>query len=601
MLSPRTWLPAVAAAAALALAAPALRAAEDNPPVVAHIKLSGDLGEAPVNTDPLFGGGAENFKSKLDRIKKAAGDKDVKALYLEIDGVGLGWGKLDDLTHAIADFRKGGKKVYAYMEGGEAKDYLLATACDEVCAPESGWIMLTGVRAEVSFYKDLFDKVGVKADFLRMGDAKSAVEPFIQNHMSDASKKQLEGVIDDYYEHGMVGRIVENRAAKKFTPEQVKKLIDGGPFSAHAAEKAGLIDRVAYVHDFEDDIKKAIKDEKVSIVHDYSKTKADEIDLSTLSGWMKLMAPPKSSGGGKGPKVAVIYATGTIVSGKSGQSFLSGEICGSKTIIDAIRQAEEDKTVKAIVLRVDSPGGSALASDLMWSELVRCKKPVVASMSDVAASGGYYIAMGAQKIYAEPSTLTGSIGVFGGKLALEGAYEKVGIRTEVISRGANANLFSTTTTFSPSEKEAMGALMHDTYDQFLTKAAEGRKRAGRDLPREQLEKLAGGRIWTGRQAKDNGLVDELGTLDDAVGAAKKLAGVGEDKEVEWLILPKPRGFLDTLMESKSDSRAPGMELQLLQLLRDLPELSSKLKGAAGLLQMRGEPVWLLAPYQVDVR
>jgi protease-4 len=589
------------AAVAVALWAPAVRAEDEVPALVAHIKLTGSLDEAPVASDPLFGGGSENFKSKLDRLKKAAADKDVKAVFLEIDGLGVGWGKLDELTRAIGELRKAGKKTIAYMEGGAAKDYLLASACDEVCVPEAGWIMLIGVRAEVTFYKDLLDKVGVKADILRMGDAKSAAEPYLQNHMSEASKKQLEGVLDDYYEHAMVDRIVENRAAKKLTAEQVKKLIDAGPFSAKAAQKAGLIDRIAYRPGLEDVFKDSLKAEKVNVVKNYSQAKSEDIDLGSLTGWMKLMAGPKSSSGGKGPKVAVIYLTGGISTGKSGHSFLGGETCGSDTIVEAIRQAEEDKTVKAIVLRVDSPGGSALASDLIWGEVVRCKKPVIASMSDVAASGGYYVAMGAQKIYAEPSTLTGSIGVFGGKMALEGVYDKVGVHTDVIARGANAGIFSTTTPFTPSEKEAMTALIHDTYDQFLDKAVEGRKKAGCELPREKLEKLAGGRIWTGRQAKDNGLVDELGTLDEAVAAAKKAAGVAEDKELEWLVLPKPRGFLDSLMDAKGEMRSSAVESALLQLLQDAPELTAKLKGAGMLLQLRGEPVWLMEPCRIEVK
>jgi protease-4 len=602
MLNRRVWLPVVAIAAALALASTPLRAAEDSAPTVAHIKLSGNLDETPVNPDPLFGGANENFKSKIDRIKKAAKDDAVKVLFLEIDGLEIGWGKLDALTREVSEFRKGGKKAVAYMESADGKDYLLATACDEICLPESGWLMLTGVRAEMSFYKDLLDKVGVKADILRMGDAKSAAEEFTRTSMSDASRKQLEGVIDDYYEHSMVERIAARGDGKKFTTKQVKALIDKGPYTARAAEKASLIDHVLYREDVKDLIKAMLKTDKINLVDNYGQTKAEDIDLSSPFAIFKLLAPPKSTTSNK-PKIAVIYATGVINTGKSGVSFMGEQSCGSQTMIEAIRQAEEDKTVKAIVLRVDSPGGSALASDLIWSEVVRCKKPVVASMSDVAASGGYYISMGAQKIYAEPSTLTGSIGVFGGKMALAGVYEKLGINTEVVKRGENANIFSTTSPFSDSEKAAMTALMHDAYDQFLDKAIAGRKKAGGSLTeRKELEKLAGGRIWTGRQAKENGLVDELGNLDDALAAAKKLAGVAEDKELELLILPKPRSFLDTLLDTKGgDSRAPALELQWAPLLREMPELATKIRGAEGLLRLRGEHVWLMLPYQIEIR
>ena len=312
-----------------------------------------------------------------------------------------------------------------------------------------------------------------------------------------------------------------------------------------------------------------------------------------------MLAPSKESYSSKKPKIAVIYATGVINTGKSSQSLFGESSCGSQTMIAAIRQAENDKTVKAIVLRVDSPGGSALASDLIWAELVRCKKPVIASMSDVAASGGYYIAMPAGKIIAEPGTITGSIGVFGGKLALGGVYDKIGIRTEVISRGANAGIFSSTFPFSPTEKVAMTALIHDAYDQFLDKAIAGRTKAGVKITRKQLEAIAGGRIWTGRQAKKIGLVDELGNLDDAVAAAKKAAGLAPGKELELLILPKPRSFIDVLLDSKSETRAS--MLQLLPLLREAPELAPKLRAVEGLLQMRGEPVWLMDPCQITIR
>jgi protease-4 len=296
----------------------------------------------------------------------------------------------------------------------------------------------------------------------------------------------------------------------------------------------------------------------------------------------------------------VIYATGMIVTGKSTDGgLLGGEMCGSTTMIEAIRQAEQDKSVKAIVLRVDSPGGSALASDLIWNELRRCKKPIIASMSDVAASGGYYISMGAQKIYAEPGTLTGSIGVFGGKMTIAGVYDKLGITTETITRGTNAGILSMTTPFSDSERKAMTALIRDVYDQFLDKAIDCRKRAGKEMTKEHLENdLAGGRVWTGRQALKQGLVDELGTLGDAIASARKIAGMPEDPDGELLILPKPRTLFDTLMDLKSDSMAPGIGVQ--PLLRTLPELAGSVRSVEGLLRLRGEPVWVFLPYQVEV-
>src|SRR6266851_5619352 len=536
MLPRRPWKFFVAATLVLSGTALPLRAAEDKPATVAHIKLTGGLDEAPPPLDPILGLGGENFKAKLDRIKKAKTDASVQAIYLQIDGLAIGWGKLDELTRAISEFRQSGKKVFAQLEGGETKDYLVALACDEITLPESGWIMLTGVRAEVTFFKELFEKIGVKADMLQMGEAKSAAEPFTRTSLSEASRKQLEGVIDDFYEKGIVERIVKSRAGKSFTTEQVKKLIDEGPYTAKGALKAGLIDRLAYPDTFQDHLKEALKVEQLTVVKNYGQQKSEELDFSNPFAILKLLAPPKSSSSSK-PKIAVIYAVGAITTGKSSQSLLGGETMGSTTMVEAIRQAENDKTVKAIVLRVDSPGGSALASDIIWNELRRCKKPVIASMSDVAASGGYYISMGAQKIYAQPGTLTGSIGVVGGKLALGGLYDKVGLKVETLSRGQNAGILSSTHPFSPSERKAMEALMQEVYDQFLDKVQENRAAAGKKFTRKQMIDLAEGRIWTGKQALERGLVDALGSLDDAIADAKVMGGLAKDADVDYLILP----------------------------------------------------------------
>ena len=583
---------------ALFVSSAALPAEEPKPVTLAHVKLAGSMDEGPVADDPLFGASAENFKAKLDRIRKAKDDSAVGGLFLQLDGIEASWGKVDELRRAVADFRKSGKKAIAYLEAGELPDYLVALACDQVCMPESGWLMLVGLRAEATFYKDLLGKLGLKADMLQMGDFKGAAEPYTRSSMSPEFRRQLESVLDDFFDKSVVETIVRARAGKGWTAEQVKQLIDRGPYTAKAARDKGLIDRIAYADQVPDLMKAALKAEQVKLAKDYAKAKGEEIDFSNpITAMMKLLSPPKATNS-PNPKVAVIYATGIITTGKSSSNPLTGDTVGSTTLIEAIQQAEKDKTVQAIVLRVDSPGGSALASDLIWNELARCKKPLVASMSDVAASGGYYISMAAQKIYAESGTLTGSIGVVGGKVVLGGLYDKVGVKTEVISRGANAGILSSTTAFSDSERAAMTSLMKDTYDQFLDKALAGRKKAGRAMTRAELEKLAGGRIWTGRQAKANGLVDELGTLEDAILAARDLAGMDKEKMPELLILPKARSLLDTLIEGRSSSQ---LGLQQLPVLRELPELAGHVRHVEGLLQLRGEPVWLILPYQLRVR
>jgi protease-4 len=584
------------AACALGVGVGPAAADEQNTVTHAHIKQSGSQGEAPPRSDPHIGTAAEKFKSKLDRIKKAKNDDSVGGLYLEIDGLSLGFGKIDELRRAVADFRKSGKKAYAYLESAEGKDYLVASACDAVGLPESGWLMLTGVRAEVTFYKDLFDLIGVKADMLQMGAYKGAAEPFTRSGMSKEFHDQYSSVIDDYYEHGLVGAIAASRP--KLTAQEVKKLIDEGPFSARQAAKAGLIDHVAYEAGFHRAIKESLKADRLKISTDYGKAKAKAPTIADLFDLGKLFAPTSKTATLSKPGVAVVYATGVIVTGKGGGGLLGGETCGSTVMVEAIKQAEKDPNVKAIVLRVDSPGGSALASDLIWHELAHSKKPVIASMSDTAASGGYYISMAAGKIYAEPGTLTGSIGVVGGKFALGGLEKKLGVNTEIISRGANATLLSTSRPFTESERKVFGGLMREIYDQFLDKAIQGRKKAGKEMTKEKLENdLAGGRVWTGRQAKEHGLIDELGTLNDAVAGAWKAAGQPEDKEPELLILPKPRDVIDALQDALSGTDTAGSRA----LLGQVPGLKERLGTLEGMLRLRGEPVWLLAPYQVEVR
>jgi protease-4 len=591
-------------AVAVALAAAFPLRAEDKkaePKVVrlAHIKLSGSLKEGPVAKDPLFGSSAESFKTKLDRIKKAAADKNVQALYLQLDGIGAGWGKIDELRRAVADFRKAGKKAYAYLADGATKDYLVAAACDKVCLPESGSLMLTGLRGEVTFYKGLLDCIGVKADMLQMGEYKGAAEPMTRSTMSKAYRERLTAVLKDYYEESIVAAIVQSRAGKKLTAAKVKALIDEGPYTARGAKKAGLIDEISYAGIFTSGLKTELKADQLIVVRDYGKEKSRELDFNNpLAVFRLLFSPPTRARASKNDKIAIIYATGVIVTGKSGYSLLGGKSVGSTTLVEAIRKAEKDKTVKAIVLRVDSPGGSALASDLIWHELTKCKKPVVASMSDTAASGGYYISMAARKIFAEPSTLTGSIGVVGGKMVLGGLEKKIGINTEVIGFGKNSGILSSTAPFTASERKAMKAHMQDIYDQFLAKAIKGRAKAGKKFTHKDFLKYAEGRIWTGRQARTIGLIDELGTLDDALKAAQEMAKLPKDAKPELLILPKPTSILDSLMGGAGVSALGGLQGSAL---KKLPHLAGHLAAVEGLLELRGEPVWLILPHRVVIR
>jgi len=568
-------------------------------PAIAHLRLSGSLDESPTMENPFGGSDSENLRMKLDRIKKAKNDPNVKALLLQVDGLEFGlfsFGKIDEVRRALADFRASGKKIYSYTDDIGGLDYLVTGAADVVCIPEAGSFGLLGLRIEMEFYKDTLELVRVKADFLTMGEAKGAAEPFTRTSMSPENRKQYELVLDDLYESEVVKGIVASRSAKKLTIEQVKKIIDEGPYTARKAQSLGLVDRLTYYDAIPDLIRKDLNNAELKLVKNYGKPKHAEDD-NPLAVLGKLMNPPKKAANKK-PKIAVIYAVGDINTGKGGGGLFGGNSVGSTTMIEAIQQAEKDDTVKAIVLRVDSPGGSALASDLIWHELKKSKKPVIASMGDIAASGGYYISMAGQKVYAEPGTLTGSIGVVGGKIVLGDLFAWGGVKTEVLARGKNSGAFSSGTMFSKSEKESITTLMQDIYDQFLDKTLENRKAAGTKMTREQLLKLAGGRIWTGRQAHEHGLVDALGTLDDAIADARSRADLPKDVEPELLILPEPVSFLDRFLESKSDTR---LQSAIMPLVEKSPELRGHLRSLEMLLNQRNEKVWLLGPIGLRVK
>jgi protease-4 len=551
--------------------------------------LAGSLSEA-VAPPGLFGELQRNLRQTIDRLNAAAEDTEVSAVVLRIRNPSIGRGKLHELRQAVNRLRRSGKTVHADLQFAMPADYLLACTCDRIIMPESGNLLLPGVRAEVMFYKDLFDKLGIQADMLQVGAFKGAAEPYTRNGMSDEFRRQYELVIDDLYDQ-MVDTIATDRNLNR---DDVKKAIDQGLFSAQQAKDAGLIDMVAYEDESHRELGKSLSADKLRIVRDYGRKKVDT-DFSGMSGMFKFFELLSGSSGGKrasrSEKIAIVYAVGAIMTGRSQADLWGGQTLGSDTIVAALREAEEDESVSAIVLRIDSPGGSALGSDMIWRQVRQCEKPIVASMGDIAASGGYYIAMGCDKIVAEPGTLTGSIGVVGGKLALSGLMGKVGLTTDVISRGQNSGLFSSNKPFSESERAVFRNSMESIYDQFTRKAAEGR---GMDV--ERLKELAGGRIWTGQQAQQKGLVDQLGTLKDAVQLAQRLAGVEESDDLDLIILPKPKSFIEQLIEGpEADAESP----ELFQRL--LPRGGHDAASVWQSFQLLQEPFLMWLPYQVTIR
>ncbi|QDT38702.1 signal peptide peptidase SppA [Stratiformator vulcanicus] len=612
----RALLAALAIGCALTLSVPQIALAKDKDSgekntgkeisrVAAEITLKGSYREgAPL--PGLFGEVSETLDDVLGRIRSAGDHQRVNAVILKLDSPTLGWGKVHEFVQVIREVRSKGKPVYAYLDSANLPQYVVASAADKIVIPESGSLTVLGIRAEISFYKNMFDKLDIDPEVLRVGKYKSAAEPYTRTSMSEPFREEMETLLDSLYAYTVSG-IAESRG---MTEDAVRSAIDSGPHTAKSAQKLGLVDRLAYADQLNAYIKEdlAARDEAIDTVDElkvaekFGKEDIDK-DFSGFNGFVKLMnllsgdtVEQKTFR----PKIAVIYASGAIMDGKSSSDLFGGESLGSKTFVKAVEKAKEDETVKAVVVRVNSPGGSALASDLMWRSLETLEVPFVVSMGDVAASGGYYISMGAEKIFAEPGTLTGSIGVVGGKVAVKGLMDKVGVTTDIVARGKNSGTFSLLTPFSDSERKAVQQMLNETYELFVEKAA-----AGRAMPVEKLEELARGRVYTGLIAKELGLVDEIGTLDDAVEAAEELAikagtlKASERDRVERLKLPKAKSPFESLFSSLDEEvRAKATAKEAMRLLPQT--VREELRHLDIVNKLAEERVLTFVPFQLRI-
>lgn len=565
-----------------------------NPPTIRDnsvlaLSVSGPLPDY-ITEDPLrkwFGGPDQSLSNLLLQFKKAKVDKHITAILLDIDGSGAGWAKSEEIRDAIADFRTSGKPVYAYMEYGMNKEYYIATACDKIYVAPPGELFITGLAADVMFFRGSLDKLGVYPDIYQIGKYKSAGDMFTQKSMTDAHRQYVNELLDDFY-----NRFAESTGkARGKTAAEMKALIDNAPYNARSAKDAGLIDGASY----RDEVNKELKTR-------LGYKDSEDLRIVRASDYREV--DPQSLGLNKGERVAVIYATGDIGSGKSENSPSGDQSIGSDTLSKAVRDAAADKTIKAIVLRVDSPGGSGLASDIIWHAVdeARQKKPVVVSMGDVAASGGYYIAAPANKIVAEPSSVTGSIGVVAGKPVLKGFYDWIGITNEYVLRGKNAGMFRETEKFSDSERAKFEEWIKTTYYQdFVPKVAKGRNKTAADV-----DAVGQGRVWTGAQAKNNGLIDEFGGLDRAIEVAKELAKIPADKGVERVIFPYPRTFLQELFSTSDDDEGTAEETRMRQqqraVMASLPEDARRAMRYALLLdKMKSGDACLMMPFDLRVK
>ena len=580
-------------------------AEETVPPIKKYVEFT--LGGTYTDTKAVGTFGTSSTKTlrglfnKLDILKN---DDEIAGIIFKIDSVSVGWATLQEIRNKFHEFREAEKETIGYLESGGNAEYLLAAAMERVVLMPTGSLNLTGLRAEVLFYKGLLDKLDIEADMLAMGKYKSGVEPYMRDGMSDAFRESMTALLDDLYAQ-LLAHIAENRDG--ITAEGVSDLVNRGPFTAEEAQQEKLVDTLQYYDELLDALKTASPDEDVQVVKPDYERKRKVPDMNSFAGLMQLLSmlnpPQRARTSTAENQIALIYANGPILPDID-SFFASMPAITPETLKEAFVKARTDDSVRAVVLRVDSPGGSALASDLIWREvmLTQRKKPVVVSMGDVAASGGYYIAMAAGTIVAHPSTLTGSIGVFGGKLNMKGFYNKIGLTKEIIAHGQNATLYSDYSGFTPTEREGVEKMMKTVYKDFVNKAA-----TGRDKSFDDIDEIAQGRVWTGKQAKALGLVDEFGGLDTALSIAKEQAGFAADDKVNLIVLPKQKPFLEELMERMVEDMEGSIQLPF-QLTASHPVLS--ILGAQwqhvvmwlGLFGFEdGTQVLTILPYDVLIR
>ncbi len=502
----------------------------------------------------------------ISSIKNAATDSKVKGIYLELSDIPSGQATIEEIRNALLDFKKSGKFIVSYAEVFTQKSYYLASVSDKIYLNPAGDMEFKGMVGQVMFFKGLLDKIDVQAQVIRHGKFKSAIEPFTLDKMSEPNKVQTLTFIS-----GMWNHILEGISASRNIPvESLTAMANEYKIqSAGDAVNLKMVDKLLYKDEVLGDLQKrvgakSLKDLKLMKIGKYAKAPADD---------------KKSSG----DKIAVIYATGNIISGEGDEASI-----GSETISKAIRKARLDDKVKAVVLRVNSPGGSALASDIIWREmlLTKASKPVVVSMGNVAASGGYYIACAADKIYAYPNTITGSIGVFGIIPNMKEMFNKnLGITFDEVKTNPYADYIPVTRPMTDGEKKIITNNIENIYSTFITHVSEGRK-----MTVAQVDSIGQGRVWSGVDAKRIGLIDEFGGLDDAIAGAAKLAKL---KEFSTMDLPEQKDTFEQLMETFSGDNASVLFKKELGAAYPYFNYLSRMS--------RMEGVQALMPYEFDIR
>jgi protease-4 len=516
-----------------------------------------ELVSKPALGQPLFRP-ATTFHGIIDRLTAAAKDDHVKGLVAKLQDIDMAPAQIQELREALQKFRAAGKFTYIYADdfGGFSSgmgDYYLASSFGQLWLQPVGSVALNGVAAEVPFFKGIMDKIGVEAQFNHKGKYKSAPESLTLTGMSGPHREMMESIVND-----LADQIIAGIAAdRKLTVENLRQLIDGAPYGDNEALKLNLVDKIGYYDQMLEEAKqKAGKEAETVALTDYSSESK--------------MQHKKSKEAGKS-KIALIIGSGDIIPHASQtHAGLSGGDMAADKITAAFEDAQKDKHVAAVVFRVDSPGGSPGAAESIRHavmEMQKAGKPVIVSMGGYAASGGYWVATSADKIVAEPATITGSIGVFGGKFVFTQLWEKLGINWDSVAVGDHARMWSSNTPFTDAEMERFEFLLDKIYDAFVTRVMAGRK-----MTREQVLAVAEGRVWTGRQAKEKGLVDELGGLDKAIALAKVAAKLKPDEDIPVERFPSQKSPLEMLLEMADDgdvSILPALHINAADILQAL--------------------------------
>jgi protease-4 len=493
-----------------------------------QMRISGSLPEysAP---DP-FGDYFRGITLDLQKIQKtfnmAAVDDRVKGIVLEIGMITAGFAKIKELQQQIFKFRESGKKVLACLRLGMTRDYYLATACDSIYLLPGGALLLSGLGAEVTFYKGLLNKLGIDADFEHVGLYKNAPDMYTRQTMTNAQREVINEILDIRFNE-IIRTIAANRKLAEDTVRYMINTVSG--FNPERALTAKLIDAVKY------------PSELASLLEQDTK-------FTPISAAAYANINPSSVGLGRGSRIAVVNCSGTITGGLDGSDPIFGLTSGSGSLIRNLDQAAKSKAIKAIILRIDSPGGSSIASDEIWHAVAEAqkRKPVLASISDIGASGGYFIALAADRIIAHEMSLVGSIGVYAGKFSLRRLYEKLEVNTVAIHRGENAGLLSLNNTFTDSERRVIKNMILDFYQHFIEKVC-----TSRNIPLENIYEIAQGRVWSGKQALDLKLIDTLGGWEETINLVKKMADLEEEEEVRLVYYPKRKSLLGQILRNIS--------------------------------------------------